>query len=286
VEPPELQQAVDAGKHVAAEQGLRADDAVLLHNSNRIAVRLLPCDSLARVAPLAYQSPDDDFELVVGLRLAAVDSPVAEPDPRVPPRVYVHDGFAVTLWTYYEPVPSRIGPDDYANALAQLHGGLRQLDLQTPHFTDRVDEALTIVGDPQLSPDLGADDRELLGDSLRRMCAVITGHELDEQLLHGEPHLGNVLPTRKGYRFIDLETCCRGPVEFDIAHGVFTHEGHRLRVEDVCEHYPGADAAVVEECRVLIWAMITSWRWRHDDQLPNREHWRVEGLSQLERALS
>jgi hypothetical protein len=37
-----------------------------------------------------------------------------------------------------------------------------------------------------------------------------------------------VLNTTQGLLLIDLETCCRGPVEFDIAHAP----------EDVSEHYP------------------------------------------------
>jgi len=49
-----------------------------------------------------------------------------------------------------------------------------------------------------------------------------------EQLLHGEPHPGNVLSTKNGLVFIDLETCCRGPVEFDIAHGLLPSEDGRM----------------------------------------------------------
>src|SRR5579883_1329043 len=104
MESAELQRAVAAGSGAAAALGLSVEEAVVLHNSNRIAVRLSPCDVLARVAPLAYQPEDDDLELTVALRLAATGSPVAEPEPRVAPRVYVRDGFAITLWTYYEPV--------------------------------------------------------------------------------------------------------------------------------------------------------------------------------------
>jgi Ser/Thr protein kinase RdoA (MazF antagonist) len=62
-----------------------------------------------------------------------------------------------------------------------------------------------------------------------------------EQLLHGEPHPGNVLGTKTGLLFIDLETCCRGPVEFDPAHVP----------EDVSKRYAGADADLLGECRVL-----------------------------------
>jgi hypothetical protein len=34
-----------------------------------------------------------------------------------------------------------------------------------------------------------------------------------------------------------------------------------------------------------MWALSTTWRWCHDDQLPNRDYWRMEGLSQLRAAL-
>lgn len=36
-------------------------------------------------------------------------------------------------------------------------------------------------------------------------------------MLHGEPHPGNVLATADGLLFVGFETCCRGPVEFDLA---------------------------------------------------------------------
>ena len=38
---------------------------------------------------------------------------------------------------------------------------------------------------------------------------------------------------------------------------------------------------MIEQCRILIWAMITTWRWRRDDQLPNGRYWAIEGLNQL-----
>src|SRR5207248_7823911 len=162
-------------------------------------VHLTPCDVLARVAPLAYQTADDDLEVVVARRLAEIGSPVAELDPRVEPGVHVRDGFAVTLWTYYGPLSSPdIGPAEYANALARLHAGLRQIDVGAPHFTDRVEDAQEILADRQQSPTLLGADREPLTHSLARLAIAISGRETGEQLLHGEPHVGNVLRTRKG----------------------------------------------------------------------------------------
>jgi len=78
-------------------------------------------------------------------------------------------------------------------------------------------------------------------------------------LLHGEPHAGNVLSTKNGLLFIDLETCCRGPVEFDLAHVP----------EQVSVIYPGADRELLAECRILVLAMVAAWRWSPGDQFPN-----------------
>ena len=96
-----------------------------------------------------------------------------------------------------------------------------------------------------------------------------------EQLLHGEPHPGNLLTTKNGLLFIDLETCCRGPVEFDLAHAP----------EEVSEHYPGVNRGLLRECRILVLAMITTWRWDRGDQLPNGRQLGTEWLSQIRTAL-
>jgi Ser/Thr protein kinase RdoA (MazF antagonist) len=217
-----------------------------------------------------------EFEVEVGRRLAEAGSPVAELEPRVEPRVYVRDGFAVTLWTYYEAVSSRdVAPAEYAQALARHHARMRQIDLTAPHFTDRVAEAQWLVGNPAHTPELDETGRKLLGDTLRSLRRAIVDREAPEQLLHGEPHPGNLLNTKKGLLFIDLETCCRGPVEFDIAHAP----------EEVSEHYPAANQDLLRECRILMLAMIATWRWDRDDQLPNGRQLGTEWLSQIRAAL-
>ena len=275
MEPTEVQRAIEAGRSAASTLGLRVEAAVVVHNSNRIAVRLTPCDVLARVAPLSDQT-GAEFEIEVARRLAETDGPVAPLEPRVEPRVYVRDGFVVTLWTYYEPVsPQDVAPAEYAQALSRLHAGMREIDLPAPHFTDRVAEAQWLIGNRAQTPELGDADRELLSNTLRKMRWAIGQRGASEQLLHGEPHPGNLLRTKNGLLFIDLETCCRGPVEFDIAHAP----------EEISEHYPAANQDLLRECRILSLAMVQAWRWDRDDQLPNGRKLGAEWLGQMRAAL-
>ena len=99
---------------------------------------------LARVALAGQEVAALEVELA--LRLAGTASAVAALEPRVEPRVYERDGFAVTLWTYYEVVaPDLDLPGAYADVLQRLHTGMRSLDIATPHFLDRAAEAERLV---------------------------------------------------------------------------------------------------------------------------------------------
>jgi aminoglycoside phosphotransferase (APT) family kinase protein len=271
----DVERAVAAAKATASALELTADDATVLNDSNKLTVRLLPCDVLARVAPVAHQ--DLQFEVEVAQQLAKLGSPVAALDPRTGARVYERDGFALTLWTYYPPaVPKDVPAVEYAKALERLHSGMRKLDVHTPHFTDGVEQAQRLVASRDRTPALADGDRDLLGRTLRSMRRAVGEHGGAEQVLHGEPHPGNLLTTNNGLLFIDLETCCRGPVEFDLAHAP----------EEVADHYPGADPDLLRECRILVLAMIAAWRWDRDDQLPNGRQRGAEWLGQMRSALA
>jgi hypothetical protein len=191
----------------------------------------------------------------------------------VAPVVNIRDGFAVTLWTYYEPVPAHVSPVDYAGALERLHAGMRRVDMARPGLTDRIAAAEQVAVEPDLSPELTDADRVLLAHRLRSLRQRIDDHGAAQQLIHGEPHPGNLLGTRNGPLFIDFETVCHGPVEFDLAHVP----------ESVCEHYPNVTPELLDDCRQLVLAMVAAWRWRLGDEFPNRRRWGQELLRSLRR---
>lgn len=274
----EVSQASAAARSVAGSLGLAADDAVVLRNSNKLTLRLTPCDVVARVTPPAHHNAhrDAQFEIDLAQQLAAVGGPAGVLDPRVDPQLRERNGHVVTLWTYYEPVAcTEIAAIDYASALERLHDGMRAIDMATPRFTDRVESAQLLVADRERTPDLPDTERMLLEHTLRTVRAAIEESAGEEQVLHGEPHPGNLLVTGEGLLFIDLETCCRGPIEFDLAHAP----------DDVADHYPGVDRDLLRDCRILVLAMIIMWRWDRDDQLPDGRTLREQWLSQLRTAL-
>ena len=68
--------------------------------------------------------------------------------------------------------------------------------------------------------------------------------------------------------------------------GAQTEVGDRERTPAL----PGPDRELraprpIHQCRILMWALFTTCRWRHDDQLPDGHHWSMEGLNQVRAAL-
>ena len=253
----EARRAVAAATSVAEANGLDVDETVVLNRSNRLVVHLLPCDTVARVSPAGWFSATREVE--VARRLAATGAPVIALDPRVEPRVVERDGFEIALWEFVDALPDvALPPDDYAPALERLHGALRRVEMDAPHATDRFVAIQRWLTDPALTPDLADADRALLVERLAPPAGVRAGGR-GEQLLHGEPHAGNVLATDEGLRFIDFENCARGPVELDLA----------WMPREVSERYRGADPALVGECRATVLALIAAHRWRVDDRHPS-----------------
>ena len=274
METSQVRRAVAAAHSTATELGLQVTDTVIIHNSDRIALRLIPCDVLVRIAPQAWED-SFQFEADVARLLTAIDSPIGELAAGVEPRVYVCDTFALTFWTYYDHVGD-IAPTAYADALMRMHAGLRQITFAAPHITERFGAWVEEVNNQEQTPDLPEPGRGLLRTTFNYVRNTMSRYPTSDQLLHGEPHPGNLLNTPIGPLFIDLQTCQRGPVEYDIA----------FLPEEAAIQYPGANQHLVHLFRILMWAGFTTMRWRRWDQFPNQDYWRIEGFNRLRAALN
>lgn len=259
--------ALAASRRVGTHVGLTVDRAVVLQDSNRLTVHLQPCDVVARIAPQMLRS-SAEREVVVASALASAGAPIAPLDPRVEPRVFDEGGFAISLWAYHRPVPPEtFAAAEYAAALGQLHQAMRSV-AGTPglgHVVDRAAEARQLIDDPTNTGPISPEERDLVSGVLREGIALLE-RSTTAQVIHGEPHPGNVIRSDAGLVFIDLETCCHGPVEFDIAHATIVDHAPPT---EVGRRYPGADVRLVEQCWRLTLALAIAWRFEPGDDLPN-----------------
>jgi hypothetical protein len=76
-------------------------------------------------------------------------------------------------------------------------------------------------------------------------------------VLHGAPHLHNVLVTRAGPRWIDFETCCRGPIEVD-----FAYLGQAGARQD------GVDAELLALAQKMLRVAVATTCWSDPDRHP------------------
>jgi phosphotransferase family enzyme len=249
--------AVAAVRSIASSLGLRVEDAVVLSDSNRLVLHLLPSDIVARVASVAHFA---SAALEIDLATQLAGCPIAGIDPRVAPRVFVGDDFEITFWEHFEPVPARTVPAaEYMGALVSLHAGLRRAAISAPHVRDRIVSTLEFVTSRDLTPDLADNDRTLLTSTMRDLGESIVAQATPEQLLHGEPHPWNLLDTNRGVQFIDFENTCLGPLEYDLA----------WVPDDVAARYPDVDRALLGDCRAVVLAIIAAHRWSRDDRHPS-----------------
>src|SRR5258708_33733636 len=92
---------------------------------------------------------------------------------------------------------------------------MRKLDVPTPHFTDRIEQAQQLVASRDRTPALVDADRELLGNTLRSLRRVIGERGGAQQVLPGEPPPGNRPTQKKGLPVVNPRTSCLGPVRSD-----------------------------------------------------------------------
>src|SRR5437764_11944272 len=79
MQAPDVVRAIRAAVEVASELDFAATEARVLHNSNKLNLRLLPCDVVARVAFAGLE--DFEAELEIGRRLAEVEAPWRDLSP-------------------------------------------------------------------------------------------------------------------------------------------------------------------------------------------------------------
>jgi hypothetical protein len=238
--------AVTAARAVAAEHGVRGDDAVVIAAGSNVLVHLKPSPVVARVMTGTAALHDDiarwlEREVAVGVFVADHGGPVVPPSELIAPGPYEHDGLWMTFWKFVAHERSDRSPDAGAvgRSLRELHNALAGFAGDLEPFSairDQIDRQLA-----ELHPCawLSGREIELLRSELRRLTPTVFATSVPVQPIHGDAGLGNLLDSRAGLLWNDLEDVCAGPVGWDVA-GVVASARTRARSENYVARMLGA----------------------------------------------
>lgn len=257
-----LQTELIAANFAAAEAGLGAVTAQLLHLGNHTTVRLNPWPIVARIASgTSFDFTDDSLarELEIGRHLAKRGASAVRPTALVPPGPYMEKECAVTLWQFVDGRPITTEDDARlaAASLREVQAALLDFEGDLPSFLTKVESCEIILAKADEAPKLPGADRQFLlklYDKLRAELNTITG---PWQPLHGDTHLDNVVITNNSDAvWMDLESVCMGPIEWDVA-----------GLGDVgSSEFKDVDQALVRLLRDVRALCVAVWCWAEFDR--------------------
>jgi Phosphotransferase enzyme family len=246
---------------VARRYGLVVEQPVVLSDSNNVVVWLAPSSVVAKVGTGHHGRLD--HELAVAKHLTAVRAPIVAPADEVPREVHVCDGFEVTFWEYHPRQEQEVDPRRLAHALFELHEGLASYGGDVHSYRAELEAVHELLAEGSRVTALKDSDRTLLVGRLDALLAVLGQRQLDDRVLHGSPHDLNVIVVAGAPRFVDLETVCVGPLEWDLAHAG----------TEVANAYPSSwDPETLQLCNGLVSVKTAAWCWARVEHPGMRWH--------------
>jgi fructosamine-3-kinase len=211
---------------VAGELGFRAVGSDVLASATHLVLKLQNSDVVAKIGP-RDQLEQFQREVAVVRHLqaqAALCLPLSE---RLPPGPHLGETVVVSFWQYLPPsqVDAKPSLREIGRSLEQLHDALASYRGPLPDFMNDI---------PQVEGLLGRADRRWLSheqEAVLRRVFEHGFHELSRRTiprapLHGDAHVGNLMLTVDGPRWLDFEDACLGPREWDIAAGPYPPPDH------------------------------------------------------------
>jgi len=259
--------AISGAIDLARSFGVTVQDAVSLRSTNNVVVWLRPAPVVAKIG--AGRNSRLAFEIAVALELRERGGPVVAPARDIPAIVHSFDGVDVTYWQYHAQQESTdLAPGRLAAGLRTLHSAFERISpalrARLPSYLRDLEQARALLADAAKTAALAGADRKLLADTFDRLWEILIARapERSHVAIHGSPHSYNILQAAGEPLFIDFETACTGPVEWDVAY-----------LPDAESHYAGAlDPELLWACRGMASVWTAALCWSEVDRGDFREH--------------
>jgi Ser/Thr protein kinase RdoA (MazF antagonist) len=215
-------------------------------------------------------------ELALAQHLAASGAEIAPPAQRVAPGPHREAGLKITLWEFlsHDPDPE-LDDDELSDSLERLHGHLAGWDGELPDYREQIRATGQLLGDDAGMHAVPRDGLTLLRARFAAVAPPLLERARPTAVLHGGPHLHNVLATPAGLRWIDFETCCRGPVEADLAY-----------LGEAGVRRANVDLELLALAQQMLRVKVATVCWRNPDRHPRLREAAEYHLAELTREAS
>lgn len=221
-----IERAHRAALSVATTQGLKVENAKLLHFGCNATIRLYPYDIVARVSGRAggfsSHAAARQREIDVSRYLADAGAPVVSPSSMIDAGLHEEDGVIVSFWEYIEASESRRDRKYALDALHRCHEILADYPGELPFLHGYADARRLFLRYWRLGVLAG----EEIHETLERISEMDHALEIMKENMpsppvpiHGDSHFANVIciANKSGVFWIDWEDVSCGPVEWDYA---------------------------------------------------------------------
>jgi Ser/Thr protein kinase RdoA (MazF antagonist) len=214
-------------------------------------------------------------EHAIACELAALGAATSRPVPNLSPTVHEGTGFMVTVWHHVDHDPAMdMPPEAVTAALAELHTALDRTTTPVPPFIDELVDARRALDDDEFMSALAPADCDFLRATFDRALEELAALPFEGHRLHGEPHQANHLATPTGVVWVDFESCCSGPREWDLAF---------MAPETVASPVVDVDDELLACLRRLNHARFATWRWGLVRRYPELRDHAIADLAFLKR---
>lgn len=275
-QPLELELA--AASEAAATAGLGTVTPKLLHLGNHTSVRLIPWPIVARVSSgpsFDYSDGSIERELTIGNCLAGRLAPSVRPADIEEPGPHFVDGCAITFWAFVEGVPVTTEFDERmaAAALRTLHDALAVVSCDLPSFMEKITSCESILAHADVAPRLAPADRSFLQNVFQRLSSDLKGLGGTFRPIHGDSHVGNALMTGDSAIWMDLESVCVGPIEWDIG----------FLPPATWSAFNDADTTLIRTLADARSLCVATWCWAEFERSPATREAAMHHLAKLKR---
>lgn len=210
-------------------EGLEIDRSEVIADTNRLVLKLEPSGLIVKIAAPEV-AERMNRELAVATHVAASGGPAAPPAPPCTARVSASAVFSLWAPVAHSGEPSAAS---VCAAYAALRASLDSYPNELPDFRQTLIETSRVAHQDSL-PSLATDETQRLRSAFVSGLSSLSHFSWTPRALHGDPHAGNVVVSRAGPIWLDFESACSGPLEWDLSAlsgcTELTHDPDLLRV--------------------------------------------------------